>query len=399
MLTGEPGGLAALAWLAALVLLPGLLVVRAPWPYVPFLSMAFWMASWRWLEPFGAGRAAFVRSALLVFAALGCLRLLKPLGLRRPRARAMAVLLLAVLPLALVPSTAPVGLDASFRAAGVRVLSWRDGWPVSYEPLLPLAPFGAHAPGLTAVAADVALLAEHPPLASLRLAEAAGLGLLPLACYALLRRRYPGTALAAASLLAALALVTGAPAPTAVALAFAVAGLRLAWSARGWPRASTAGALLGAAVVVQPAIGAVAGIAALGVGWRRRARVPALATFAALLAGPTALTVVRALSADEVRGWLADAGRREAPLPPAAHEPEYAAIGRQVGGLEVVETQAGTSGAWIPALAGRRVTTPWVPAIYRTEWREAAWPPAAWTYVPPLGVRRVTTFDSDKHQP
>ncbi len=40
--------------LGVLLLLPGLLVVRAPWTAVPFLSAAFWIVSWWWL-PRGIG--------------------------------------------------------------------------------------------------------------------------------------------------------------------------------------------------------------------------------------------------------------------------------------------------------------------------------------------------------
>jgi len=57
--------------LAALLLLPGFLVVRAPWTAVPFLSLFFWIASWWWL-PFG-GRGRFLAGALVAFILLAVL--------------------------------------------------------------------------------------------------------------------------------------------------------------------------------------------------------------------------------------------------------------------------------------------------------------------------------------
>ena len=48
-LAAEARGLLALA---ALLLLPGLVIVRAPWTAVPFLSVSFWIVSWWW----GLGR-------------------------------------------------------------------------------------------------------------------------------------------------------------------------------------------------------------------------------------------------------------------------------------------------------------------------------------------------------
>ena len=49
-LAGTDVGLAAsfcgLLAFVVLLLLPGLLVVRAPWPAVPFLSLSFWALSW-----------------------------------------------------------------------------------------------------------------------------------------------------------------------------------------------------------------------------------------------------------------------------------------------------------------------------------------------------------------
>src|SRR5689334_14792491 len=93
-LAGTDASLAASLWgllaFAVLLLLPGLLVVRAPWPAVPFLSLSFWALSWGWL--FGASRQRFLHAALLGFLLLAALRLLKPLGLRAPRGATLLVL-------------------------------------------------------------------------------------------------------------------------------------------------------------------------------------------------------------------------------------------------------------------------------------------------------------------
>jgi hypothetical protein len=66
--------------LAVLMVWPGLLIVRAPWPFVPFMSLSFWLVTWDWLAPSGPGRARFLVVALALFALLSGLRLLKPWG-------------------------------------------------------------------------------------------------------------------------------------------------------------------------------------------------------------------------------------------------------------------------------------------------------------------------------
>jgi hypothetical protein len=59
---------AGLPALALLALLPGALVVRAPWTAVPALSLAFWVLC-AWWPPL-AGRGRFLAAALLVFGLL-----------------------------------------------------------------------------------------------------------------------------------------------------------------------------------------------------------------------------------------------------------------------------------------------------------------------------------------
>ncbi len=174
-----------------LLLLPGLLVVRAPWPAVPFLSLAFWVLSWGWL--FGASREPFLRGALLGFFLLVLLRLLKPLDGRRPGWPTVLVLIAAALPL-LAFFLWPLcpGAEMSFHSLGARLVVWRDGLPATYEPLAPMRPFGAHAPALPALAADVSLLSGLPAAKSVLLVHQAALGLLLIGLFALLIRRLAG---------------------------------------------------------------------------------------------------------------------------------------------------------------------------------------------------------------
>src|SRR6266540_3974293 len=173
-----------------LLLLPGLLVVRAPWPAVPFLSLSFWALSWGWL--FGASRQRFLHAALPGFLLLALLRLLKPLGLRAPRGSTVLVLAAAALPL-LAFFCWPLcpGAEMSFHSLGARLLVWRDGLPLTYEPLVSLRPFGAHAPALPALAADVSLLSGLAPAKAVLLAHQAAVGLLIVALHAFLVRLAP----------------------------------------------------------------------------------------------------------------------------------------------------------------------------------------------------------------
>ena len=62
---------------------------------------------------------------------------------------ALAALLLA--PLAIM-AHAP-GPEMAFHTTAARAALWRDGLPVTYQPLLPLGPFGAHPPALATLAA------------------------------------------------------------------------------------------------------------------------------------------------------------------------------------------------------------------------------------------------------
>jgi hypothetical protein len=439
-LVGIDGGLGAslpgLLAFVVLLLLPGLLVVRAPWPAVPFLSLAFWVLSWGWL--FGASREPFLRGALLSFFLLVLLRLFKPFDGRPPGWPTVLVLIAAALPL-LAFFLWPLcpGAEMSFHSLGARLLVWRDGLPATYEPLAPMRPFGAHAPALPALAADVSLLSGLPAAKSVLLVHQAALGLLLIGLFALLARRLAAPEAALAAVLT-VALVR---VPTAFAafgdggplLALAFIAAATAWLQPGGHRSSAvaAGTFLGASALAQPALTLVAAVAlglrlrpwsdaslarirlALATGvalvlaapllWRlARAvsageaaasaaapTVPAVAAVAAAFVVPVlvrrcwpprrlpaalglgALTAVAAWSARE--DWLARAG---APQPGG---PDYAAIERVAARTRPLDTicidPTDGAGLWIPALAGRAVSPPWVPLVYRDEAREA--PPCA----------------------
>ena len=428
---GLGASLCGLLAFAALLLLPGLLVVRAPWPAVPFLSLSFWALSWGWW--FGASRQRFLQAALLGFLLLALLRLLKPLGLRAPRGPTVLVLAAAALPL-LAFFCWPVcpGAEMSFHSLGARLLVWRDGLPLTYEPLLSLRPFGAHAPALPALAADVSLLSGLAPAKALLLAHQAAVGLLIVALYAFLLRRLapptdPPVAALGAVLAVALARVPAAFAAfgdggPVLALAFAVA--TAAWLGPTGRRSAAvaAGMFLGASALAQPAL-ALAALVALGL-WLRpwrdrdgRIRLGLAAGLAVALAAPFLLRLAEALSLAEAEAavpglrevapalaalfvaaavpWLARrlwpprrwavlglAGLGLAAVGSFAHDwidrenelrpgpAEHTVIARlatETRPLEAVCIEPGSAGLWIPALAGRPVSHPWTPLVYRDE--------------------------------
>jgi hypothetical protein len=278
--------------LAALLLLPGLLVVRAPWTAVPFLSAGFWVLTWFWLP--SVGRERFLASALLTFLLLALLRVLPPWRARWPRWPTLLVVTAAaarLLPFFVWP-TAP-GAQASFQAASTLLMVWRDGLPASYEPLFPLRAFSAYPHGAHGLAADVALLAGLAAYRAAWLVRLAGEGLLPVALYALVARRL-GPRAAALGVVLTLGLA-GVPTafsacgePFVLALAFGLAAAGLLAGHREWPSAVAAGVLLAVATACHPLAAAVT-LAALVVTVRpwtggRGAR-PALALAAALGAG------------------------------------------------------------------------------------------------------------------
>ncbi|MFN8096056.1 MAG: hypothetical protein U0599_28220, partial [Vicinamibacteria bacterium] len=137
--------------LATLALLPGLLVVRAPWTAVPALSLAFWALSAWWPPLAGEPRGRVWLFALLVFAPLALLRLLPkhvvppppgapapleppapPPRRGRPSPPLAAAPSLLVLAAAVAVAAAgllwwnPPGRDAAFQSTAARAFLWRD---------------------------------------------------------------------------------------------------------------------------------------------------------------------------------------------------------------------------------------------------------------------------------
>ena len=437
----------------ALLLLPGLLVVRAPWTAVPALSLAFWVVSTAWL-PARVSRAGFVAGALVCFGALALLRLLpkhevpappghepppRPPAPPRPGlappALASAASALVALAAAAVLGPAPLwgnapGEQLAFETTAARLVLWRDGLPLSAEPLLPLTPFTAHAPALSSLAADVSSLADLDPAPALVLVVAAAATLVAIGLYALhaLRLAPPTAAVAAVLSLALVPWPGGLAAlgsgPSLLALAFVLPASALlvghASRSSGW----AAALLLAAGLLSHPVLASVVFVLPAA-GPRLRpppARLVAIAVGAAALAGPILTRLLRGASASEWLWRLTSADTREAlelavaagllllvPLllgrqTAAGHPP---VLGRRAkfalgvvaalllglrhhswmaqGQLDPAQRAwllraqaatrpldvvcaAGFAGAWLPALAGRAAEpVGWLPAVYRDE--------------------------------
>jgi hypothetical protein len=251
----------AVAAVVALLAVPGLVVVLSPWRATPLLSLAFWVISWTWMG--GAGRSRFLQAALAALLALALLRLL-----RRgpwPRPHRVHLLMAAVVLVAGVPAsfrTVPSGTRMPFESLTAQLLAWHDGWPVSFEPLLAVAPFRAG--GLALLAGDVVLLSGAPPhRAILVMAAAAQLALL-LALWSLAALRAPPANAALVVAIALLAIAGTAVGPGALATAFAVQAVALWHDRRGHPSAFAAGACAAAAMATDPATGLAALAVAAG---------------------------------------------------------------------------------------------------------------------------------------
>ena len=443
---------AGLLALALLSLLPGTLVVRAPWTAVPALSLAFW-ALGAWWPPL-AGRGRVLAAALLVFGLLALLRLLPqrevppPPGWRPPpapapparpgrpppRATSGPSLLVAAIALALLAPLplwhhAP-GPRLAFQTTTARLLLWRDGIPATAEPLLPLAPVGAHAPALATLAADVSHLSGLEPAPSLLLVVVAAAGLLLVGLFALHATWAPPWVAA----LGAVAGLAAAPWPGALsvwgegegllALAFALPAVALLVGHASRSSAAAAGMLLAAAALAQPLL--AAGLllaAAIRLGRRGSASRLVLAFGLALaLAAPGLWPLARALSRLEVAilaravqpgellafavglalaaslpvalvrlaesrsraGRLATAGLAvvgAALLVARVHgwiasgqlpALTRVALARVAAGTRPLDAVCAPEGAreWVPALAGRAAGEPgpWIPTVYADEW-------------------------------
>jgi hypothetical protein len=448
--------LAAALALAALSLLPGLLVVRAPWTAVPALSLAFWTLS-AWWPPFaGVERGRFVFAALLVFALLALLRVLPkrevppPPGFTPPPPEAgLSRPGLPPPPLASAPSRVVLGVGLAlllplplwhhapgpglaFQTTTARLLLWRDGVPATAEPLLPLAPVGAHAPALATLAADVSHLSGLDPARSVLVVVVAGAGLLLAGLFALHATWAPPRPAA----LGALVGLAAAPWPEAlspwgegealVALAFVLPAAALLVGHASRSSAAAAAMLLAAGALAHPPLAAAAPLVAMvATSLGRRAGVSRHVTacgVALALAGPGLVPLVRALSRHEAAavllairpGALApfalglvvaalaplaflrlaaprSAGGRLAAAAVAvvgaallvARVHAWVASGQVLGPTRAALTLAAAAtspleavcapeGArdWVPALAGRAAGEPgpWIPGVYADEW-------------------------------
>ena len=295
----ECAAVSLLAALFALALLPGLLVVRAPWTAVPALSLAFWALSAWWPPLAGPGRSRALAASLLAFGLLALLRLLPkhevppppgwappaaPPALPRPGRpspplRAFPSLVIVAAALAtLAPSPlwhhAP-GPRLAFQTTTARLLVWRDGVPATAEPLLPLPSVGAHAPALATLAADVSHLSGLDPARSLLLVVAGAASLLLVGLFALHATWAPPRAAALGALLGlAAAPWPGFLAPwgegeALLALAFALPAAALLVGHASRSSAVAAAMLLAAAALAQPVLAALVGLGAAGAAARR----------------------------------------------------------------------------------------------------------------------------------
>ncbi len=405
----------AAAAVAVLVTLPGLLVVRSPWRAMPALSLAFWTLSWTWLG--SAPRTRLLQATLAAFGVLGVLRILRPgpwPRLRATHAALAAATLAAVVPLASRPVAPGSGMPLVSLAA--ELLVWRDGWPASFEPLLPVHPFRASA--LATLAADVALLSGAEPHRAALAASVAGTALAMLACWSLAAWR--GGQVRAALVSGGVAVILVASRrtdPGVLAAAFALESAVLWLDRRGIPSAFAAGACAASALAADAgtalcvlaatlAVVSLAGVEVVDAG--RRARVALLTALVlslplALRGGPVgppasaplvAVAVVLASSgpwrAGEPAGrgrlavsalvlaaattWAAIVGRRTDELCPTPDDVAAMTWIRQRSRpLDLVCAPDLPAARWVPAIAGRAVTVSVAPG-----WPAAPGPCTVW---------------------
>jgi hypothetical protein len=319
--------------LVALLTLPGVLAVRAPWTTVPALSVAFWTLSWWWLPI--EGRSRLLVALLAVSAVLALLRLLPrhfvppppghpvppppvsgPTTGKAPPLSSLPSMLVVAVVLALVApfvlwANAP-GREMAFATTSARLAVWRDALPWSYAPLLPLAPFGAPAPALATLAADLSLLCGLDPSRTVVLATLAAIGLALLGLYAFLATRLPAGAAALVATLALAAvpwpgvLAVWGEAGAVLALPLLLAAATLLTGHTSRPSAVAAGFLLAAAALAQPllSLGALAAVTVTG-GRRDLPRRCLAGGVALALALPGLLRAAQALSGREALSILA----------------------------------------------------------------------------------------------
>jgi hypothetical protein len=265
---------ALLGAVIALLGVPSLVLVRAPWPVAPCLGAALWIVSGAWMGILGGSRERLLQVALVGLAVLALLRLLPKQGTdaarytpsrapdaaeRRRAGLAIALFALArMIPLALWPM--PPGTDGGFRAAGALLTVWHDGPPWTLEPLYPVAGVGID--GAALLAADVQMLSGAKPERALLAVALAGEGLVALAAYAALTRLARLWPSAAAGL-AALAAAAAAPWPgewasAVLVAAFAIGAAAVLAAGSGRAAAVAAGVLGAASVLTDPLAAALA---------------------------------------------------------------------------------------------------------------------------------------------
>ncbi len=430
---------------------------------MPALSLSFWALSAWWLPH--AGRGRLLGAALLTSSLLAVLRLLprhevppppgweppptpppaKRPGLTPPPLAAGPSLLVLAVALSLLAPTplwhhAP-GPRLAFQTTTARLLLWRDGIPATAEPLLPLAPVGAHAPAIATLASDVSTLSGLDPAPALLLVVVAAAALLLVGLFALHATRIPPlpaaigavVGLAAAPWPGALAPLGEGEALLALGFALPAAALLVGHASRS--SALAAGMLLAAAALAHPLVAAAVGLASAGLVRRGRPRsvgrlahalglalllaAPGLWPLARALSAGEALTVLRSVRPGELPaaalGLLLAAaaapglGRLAGPLSPArrlaacalalvgsallvvrlhgwiaagqlpaATREGLVRTGDVTGPLAVVCAPEGARD-WVPALAGRAAGEPgpWIPPAYADEWSRRPFRPCS----------------------
>lgn len=388
--------------LALLVLLPGLLVVRAPWTAVPALSLAFWALS-PWWSPAWLSRSGLADAATLVFLLLLALRLWPkhevpppadwPAPARPPDIRAQAsaprfavapsLLIAAVAVALLAPAPAwrnPPGPRLAFQATAARLVLWRDGVPLSSEPLLPIRSFGAHAPAIATLSADVARRCALPPPRAVTVVLLLGAALALVGLFWLCAAHLaPATAaLAALTAVATAALPLALVPPgsldgwgvgeAVVALGFLLPASALIVGHGSRSAAVAAAWLCGAGALVQPVLALAMLAASAPFASRRRVAAVGLGAFG--LAAPGLAPLASALSPHE-------AGQLARPLAEglAAAVALLAAAALAAGG-SVLWARGSPSRRWTTALAAAPALV-LVGALHAWLAR-AQLPPAAW---------------------
>jgi hypothetical protein len=252
---------AALVALIALLLVPGLLAARAPLGFVPALSASFWIVSSWWL-PASVGRERFVRAILVGGGVLALVRL-REVPRRWPPFLVVALTAAAVLLAALAFVLRPPA--ESFSSISATLVVWNDGIPSGYEPLLDLSPFGADAPALATLAADVALLSGLAPRPAMLLA---GLSASYLLCLGVLEMRPARAAARHGVALALLGVATAflvqldfRTAPAVFAVALAISSFGVLRGGDSLSRSLAAGLTLSASLLSQSLVGLVAFVA------------------------------------------------------------------------------------------------------------------------------------------